>query len=85
MKIGSELQFEIPDDCPEHCLFLHDARALSQGGMCFRCPVMNCRAGDIGPLIEPIDFRDDWAEEWARFFKDGVLPKLPLKLTKKED
>lgn len=82
MKIGSELQFEVPDHCPENCPFLEDKKQFSQGCTCSRCPIINCTPfdyeGQMICMIDPEDFRDDWAREWEDFFKTGIEPLLEL-------
>lgn len=87
MQIGTKLQFEVPDTCPKTCPYNGDSWAISQGGMCFRCPVMNCKpcydeqGNNMAPL-DPSDFRDDWATEWEQFFKDGTIPEMKFKISK---
>ena len=81
LKIGSELQYEVPDECPEDCPF--SVRRQGQGDLCTRCPVFNCSPPKCAedamymPVIEPKFYRDDWAREWVRFFTlmdNGVVP-----------
>lgn len=74
MKIGENLQFEVPDKCPENCEFKDDIRNYGQSAMCIRCPILNCvpikdEEGEEFCLIEPEDYRNDWAKEWQEFFK----------------
>lgn len=83
MKVGTELQFEFPDECPEGCIY--QSEPFSQGSMCTRCPVFCCTDYNTdknspihGPLIDPNGYRDDWAEEWEEFFKTGKEPILML-------
>lgn len=80
MKIGP---YTLPDACPENCPFLGDAQAISQGGMCFRCPVINCTPmeyeGKQICLVDPADYREDWAAEWEKFFRSGEYPALRLR------
>jgi hypothetical protein len=82
MKFGTKLQFECPDKCPENCKM--KPSAFYQGCMCTRCPVFNCKEPVTEedkkylPLINPNQFRDDWAKEWDEFFKTGKAPKLYL-------
>lgn len=59
-------RYEVPDVCPKACSYRDQAAHLAQGGMCFRCPIMNCAGEDA--LLRPEDYRKDWAAEWARFF-----------------
>jgi|WetSurSiteA1Bulk_404760.scaffolds.fasta_scaffold11409_8 hypothetical protein len=78
MKIGP---YEFPDKCPENCAFNNDPVALSQGGVCHRCPIMNCIPFDTGNgimacLVDPSEYRSDWALEWHEFFKTGKFPNL---------
>jgi len=85
MKVGTKLQFEVPDDCPEDCK--HKGTMGFQGDACSRCPVFNCKgpgpdADEMEkmclPVLEPNEYRDDWAEEWVEFFKTGKEPDLWL-------
>ena len=66
-----------PDKCPKNCLYKQES--FSQGSMCTRCPILNCKKDKDGfCLIEPEDYRKDWAKEWNDFFKRGTEPKLYL-------
>jgi hypothetical protein len=91
MKYGSKLQFEAPDKCPENCLYKDDIRNYGQNAICRYCPIFACtpvpapEGGGTICMVEPEGFRDDWAEEWARYFKDGTPPTLRFEITKKED
>lgn len=73
---------EFPDSCPGKCKmhpysFIH----CGQSSPCMRCPIFNC--GGSVHLIEPKDYREDWAKEWKRFFDGEVdFPQLPLKMRK---
>jgi len=82
IKIGKySFPTECPVDCPGHFL------PFSQGGLCYRCPIFNCREiGDSGMrLIEPQNYRQDWAEEWDNWFKNGMKGYPELFLLKKEN
>jgi len=35
---------------------------------------------DIGPMVAPEDYREDWAEEFLRYINEGVWPSLPLRV-----
>lgn len=63
MKIGSKLQYEVPNSCPDNCTNL--GTRLYQGSICTRCPIFNC-AGEV--LMKSIEYRDDCAKEWQTFF-----------------
>ena len=76
MKIGSKLQFDFPDKCPENCKFKDEL--FYQGSICCRCPLFNC--GGEYRLIEPEEYRDDWAEEWQEFFKSGKYLELKFQI-----
>jgi len=78
LKFGSELQYEYPEKCPENCSLKPES--FYQGCACMRCPVLCCKDDDDGysPIIEPEDFRDDWAAEWETFFRIGKEPELKL-------
>jgi hypothetical protein len=75
VKIGSKLQYIVPDKCPTSCSLkpVH----FDQGAICFRCPVILCSKNDGFCVLEPSDIRDDWAEEWEAFFKGYIdAPRL---------
>lgn len=67
-------KYEVPDDCPKDCPDY--GSPFGQNSLCFRCPILNCK-GDNPPL-HPEEYREDWAKEWGRWFKEGMkgLPKL---------
>lgn len=70
MKVGSKLQFEVPDSCEDDCKFREDLQEYGQNSICGRCPVLICTGDD--PLVEPEGYRADWAEEWVKFFAGEV-------------
>ena len=80
MKIGSKLQYEVPDNCQE----CHLKQKFLQFYVCYRCPVFNCKTRIINGkdfyMVKPQDFRDDWAEEWQRAFLDKDYPQLYLRM-----
>lgn len=79
MKIANSI--EVPDVCPKDCKFI--IGPFYQGNMCSRCPVFNCAHTKGFCLIEPEDYRLDWAKEWKRFFNGEVdEPYLTICLTK---
>lgn len=84
MKIGSHLQFEVPDNCPKDCIYKNRFHEYGQCSVCSRCPVFNCQiinwedGTTIYAMVNPEHFRDDWAREWQEFFKSGREPILPL-------
>lgn len=71
-------RYEVPDNCIG-CPYRDDTQELSQGGLCFRCPVMICTGDD--PMVPPEDFREDWAEAFARWFTTNRVgyPELTLR------
>jgi hypothetical protein len=80
MKIGGQ---ELPDSCPLDCSGKKEA--FSQGGLCARCPLFNCRSlpdedGKPFRLTEPDNYRPDWALAWKYWFENGMkdYPQLPL-------
>ena len=80
MKIAG---FEFPDKCPDNCEFIGDFAANLTCAICIRCPVLCCKKDSEGfCMIEPEDYRKDWAKEWSKFFREGKLPQLPLKMEK---
>lgn len=69
---------DFDEGCPDDCPGKEEFKTHMQGGMCHRCPIFNC-TGDFR-LMEPEEYREDWAVEWRRWFdggKDG-RPSLPL-------
>lgn len=81
-KFGSKLQFEYPEECPKDCIL--KPSAFYQGCSCTRCPIIVCKEPvteedkKYMPMVRADEFRDDWAEEWQKFFKIGESPKLKL-------
>jgi len=77
-------KYDVPDECPEKCALRPDT--FYQGCICTRCPVLICKKDEDGLcLVGEEDFREDWAEEWERFFRDGTIPELPLQTKEKKD
>jgi len=79
---------EIPDECPSDC---PEAKSpFDQSSLCIRCPILNCKqhlvpeilggSGNYFRLIEPSDYRRDWAVEFKKWFDTGMkgLPELRL-------
>lgn len=64
-------KYEIPDECPHNCEFRSEIAWLGQSAMCVRCPIFNCSPMDEEGLrmLEPEDFREDWAKAWAEYFQ----------------
>jgi len=73
--IGS---LEFPTKCPTNCP--GKQISPSQGGLCHRCPIFNCRKVDGIQLLKPEDYRKDWAEAWHKWFESGMkgFPELYL-------
>ena len=69
-------KIEVPDECPKNCQFKNEP--FYQGNMCCRCPIFSCKKDENGfCLVEPEDYREEWAKEFARFFAGEILyPKL---------
>ena len=85
MKI-SKREYEIPDNCPEDCLYKNNMINFGQSSICIRCPVFNCKKDVDGfCLLEPEEYRDDWAKEWYEFFKTGKEPTLYLTIKETEN
>jgi len=82
MKFGTELKFECPDECPADCAL--KKQSFGQGDLCCRCPVFLCQEPVTEedrmylPVLEPTEFRDDWAAQWETFFKTERKPVLYL-------
>ena len=86
MKVGSNLEYEVPDECPEWCKKINQ-NEMSQDSLCTRCPVFNCRtfavpeedrnfAGDSMQLIKNEDFSDDFAKMFVEYFKKGEIENV---------
>jgi hypothetical protein len=76
MRIGDH---KLPDKCPTDCQFIGDIGRHGQNSICGRCPVFCCADSDLDfRLVEPEDYREDWAAEWAEFFRTGQPPRLRL-------
>ena len=80
---------ELPDDCPQDCPFKGDIANYGQSAICGRCPLFTCKTfgteeDEMGPvcLVEPRDYRRDWALVWKAWFEGGMkgMPELKLKM-----
>ena len=71
--------FEFPTKCPINCP--GHSFPFAQGGLCYRCPIFNCRKVGGSSLLEPEDYRKDWAEAWYEWFNNDMkgFPELYLK------
>lgn len=82
----------VPDKCPGTCAYKAEAQRMGMESMCMDCPVFCCIAvpdpyheyGDTGIMymVDPKDYRHDWALEWKKFFETGEKPRLLLKMEK---
>jgi len=61
-------KYKIPDECPRDCRLMDRI----QGGFCQHCPILNCSGPPGIRLIEPSEYKEEWAKEWAKFFRDGT-------------
>lgn len=76
---------EFPDNCTSCKLLIVERATFSQSSICTRCPVFVCRMPVTEedkmylPMVQPDDYREDWAIEWKKFF-DGEIerPRLVL-------
>ncbi len=65
--IGGQL---FPTACPKSCPGLRET--FEQGGLCHICPIFNCTPNKKGfYLIEPHNYRQDWAKEFRKWFNNG--------------
>jgi len=82
MKIGTENKFTIPNECPIDCIFKDDIKNHGQNSICYHCPVMCCKMplndeeAKYMPIVHANEYRNDWAEQWERFFNTGEYPLL---------
>jgi len=75
---------EFPDNCPENCP--EKKRPFFQGNVCSRCPIFSCKEGPSPydgtkwRLVEPDEYREDWAIEFKKWFDNDMtgIPKLYL-------
>ena len=74
-------KYEIPDSCPPDCVLRDELANFGQSATCCRCPVLNCSLNEPAPeigyqeswrMLEPEEFREDWAKVWCSFFKGEV-------------
>lgn len=84
MEIGQNLQYKVPDECPEDCKYKNSFLEEGQSAICGRCPIFNCREvpdedGYMFSLVSKRCYRNDWAKEWEEFFKTGKEPVLRLR------
>jgi hypothetical protein len=81
MKI-SKAQVEVPDSCPEKCPGQWDSLFPQQGGICYRCPILNCTIEMSPPcdggdseqfcMLKPENYREDWALVWKEWFQGDM-------------
>ncbi len=74
--IGNQLFGTI---CPKNCPGKEEG--FGQGGLCHRCPIFNCVPDINGfSLLEPYDYRQDWAKEFREWFNNECIgyPNLVL-------
>ena len=78
-------KYEVPDMCPQNCP--GKGQLFYQWNLCIRCPIFNCKEipGPEGVpfrLIEPEDYRKDWAEEFVKWFENNMqgYPNLRLSI-----
>jgi hypothetical protein len=84
---GQEFSTSCPDNCPGK------DELVGQGGLCHRCPIFNCEPVEVQPyemgpeqkeaccfrLLEPDDYREDWALVWKQWFDGGMVGYPHLK------
>jgi hypothetical protein len=85
---------EFPDKCPTDCP--EKGKPFDQGDACTRCPIFNCTPFDYPDpdtdevykmsMVEPDEYREDWAKEWKKWFDAGMkgLPNLRFTLEKEK-
>lgn len=78
IEIGGQM---FPTKCPNECPYRRKPQI--QGSFCHRCPIFNC-SGDF-KLIEPGDYRPDWAKRWKEWFNEGMIGIVELPLYKEDE
>ena len=75
--IGNQLfPTKCPNNCPGKKTDIDQWKLL-----CYRCPIFNCVPNKDGfCLIEPNDYRQDWAKEFREWFNNRCIgyPELVL-------
>jgi hypothetical protein len=70
MRIGTRLQCLVPDSCPIGCPHKHEP--FDQGCTCSRCPVFNCNLTGGIRLLDPDEWDDEDAANWAAYLNQFV-------------
>ena len=77
-------KYNVPDKCPEGCVFNDSLIMYGQGSPCTRCPVMCCKMPVTDedkkymPIVSAKEYRKDWAKEWNTFFETGKIPQIRI-------
>ena len=61
---------EFPDKCPEKCPA--KGKPLYQANLCIGCPIFNCSDKRGFRLVEPEDYREDYARAWREWFDEWM-------------
>lgn len=74
---------EFPDKCPDGCPHRDKDEIVTQGSVCYRCPLYCCSPRldhhrDVFYFVEPEEYRPDWAAEWRRWFDSGMAGEPEL-------
>jgi hypothetical protein len=75
MRLGTKLQFDVPDMCPTACPHQHEP--FDQGSTCARCPVFCCNEAGGMRLAEPDRWHDGDAESWQEYLGQFVSKASP--------
>ncbi len=80
ITIGGQI---FPTECPKNCP--EKKTAFYQGCYCSRCPIFSCvdRGGGF-VLLEPEEYREDWAKNWKEWFDNSMVGRPGLPLWQKE-
>lgn len=78
--------YEIPDRCPKGCPHRDSFAMYGQSAICGRCPLLVCTPdpSEGWCLVEPDDFRPDWAKAWSEWFKGDMQGQPDLLLVPSE-
>jgi len=77
--------YNLPDSCPDNCIYKDHIYKYGQSAICRYCPVFCCMEvldenNQPFRLLEPDQYRIDWLMEWIKLFENGTEPELRYEL-----